>query len=143
MIAIAVGLILFFTNISLPAALAKTLDFCTGLNTPLAMFAVGIYLAQCNFREMIANKKLYAVSAVRLLVIPLIVMFLLTIVPGINNDIRYAMLICAACPVGSNLAVYAQLHNKDYTYAVETVAISTILSVVTIPVLVRLAGLLW
>jgi len=67
----------------------------------------------------------------------------LTIVPGLNNDLRYAMLISAACPVGSNLAVYAQLHNKDYTYAVEAVAASTVICVVTIPLLVQLAGRLW
>ena len=143
MIAIAAGLILFFSGLSLPTVLAKTLDSCAGLNTPLAMFAVGIYLAQCNFREMMGRKQLYAVSAVRLVLIPLIAGVFHTIVPGIDNDILYAMLICAACPVGSNLAVYAQLHDKDYTYAVETVAVSTLLCVITIPLLVQLAGYMW
>ena len=65
---------------------------------------------------MFKKKKLYAISTVRLLLIPLIVMVLLTLIPGIGGDIRYCMLISSACPVGSNLAVYAQLHDKDYTY---------------------------
>ena len=143
MIAIAVGLVLFFTGLSLPSVLTKTLDFCAGLNTPLAMFAVGVYLAQCSFLKMLKKGKLYAISAVRLVLIPLIVLALLTVVPGIYNDIRYAMLICAACPVGSNLAVYTQLHDKDYTYAVESVAASTLFCIITIPLLVRLAGALW
>ena len=127
MIAIAAGIILFFSKLSLPTVLEKTLDFCAGLNTPLAMFAVGIYLAQCSFSKMFKKKKLYALSTVRLLLIPLIVMVLLTLIPGIGGDIRYCMLISSACPVGSNLAVYAQLHDKDYTYAVEAVATSTLL----------------
>ncbi len=143
MIAIAAGLVLFFSQMQLPAIFAKTLDFCAGLNTPLAMFAVGVYLAQCRFGKMLKKGKLYAISAVRLLLIPLIVLALLTVIPGINNDIRYAVLIAAACPVGSNLAVYAQLHNKDYTYAVETVAVSTLLCIVTIPPLVQLASVIW
>ena len=143
MIAIAAGLVLFFSQMQLPAIFAKTLDFCAGLNTPLAMFAVGVYLAQCRFGKMLKKGKLYAISAVRLLLIPLIVLALLTVIPGINNDIRYAVLIAAACPVGSNLAVYAQLHNKDYTYAVETVAVSTLLCIVTIPLLVQLASVIW
>lgn len=143
MIAIAIGLIFFFSGISLPPVLAKTLDFCVGLNTPLAMFTVGIYLAQCNFGKMMKNVRLYAITAVRLLLIPIIVMALFAIIPGIDNDIRYTMLIAAACPVGSNIAVYAQLHNKDYAYAVETVAISTLLCIITIPLLVRIAGILW
>ena len=143
MIAIGVGLILFFTRLPLPSVIMKTLDFCAGLNTPLAMFAVGVYLAQCSFGKMLKRRELYAISAVRLLLIPLIALALLAIIPGINNDIRYAMLIAAGCPVGSNLAVYAQLHNKDYTYAVEAVAISTVLSVITLPLLVSLAALIW
>ena len=52
MIAIAAGIILFFSKLSLPTVLEKTPDFCAGLNTPLAMFAVGIYLAQCSFSKM-------------------------------------------------------------------------------------------
>lgn len=143
MIAIAAGLVLLFSQMQLPAIFAKTLDFCAGLNTPLAMFAVGVDLAQCRFGKMLKKGKLYAISAVRLLLIPLIVLALLTVIPGINNDIRYAVLIAAVCPVGSNLAVYAQLHNKDYTYAVETVAVSTLLCIITIPLLVQLASVIW
>ena len=50
-----------------------------------------------------------------------------------------------ACPGGNpvNVAVYAQLHNKDYAYAVETVILSTLFSIVTIPALVALTGLIW
>jgi predicted permease len=45
--------------------------------------------------------------------------------------------------VGVNVSVYAQLHGKDYPYAVETVVLSTLFSVVTIPGLALLAGALW
>ena len=46
-------------------------------------------------------------------------------------------------PVGSNVAVYAQLHNQDYPYAVETVVLSTLLSLATIPGIAYLASVLW
>ena len=143
MIAILAGLVLFFTQLPLPTILTKTLDACAGLNTPLAMFSVGIYLAQCRFGHMLKNGKVYAVSAVRLVLIPLAALLLMTVVPGIHPDIRLSVLIAVACPVGSNLAVYAQLHDKDYTYAVETVAVSTLLSIVSIPLIVQAASLLW
>ena len=58
-------------------------------------------------------------------------------------DMKLAILIAAACPVGSNVAVYAQLHNKNYQYAVETVIISTLLSIVTIPFVVWFATMVW
>ena len=143
MIAIFIGLVIFFSGITPPEIITSTLGFCAGLNTPLAMFAVGVYLAQCNLGKMIKKKELYLVSAVRLVLVPLISLLMLSLLPGVNDDLRYALLICSACPVGSNIAVYAQLHNKDYTYAVETVTASTLLCIVTIPLIVRLASILW
>ena len=58
-------------------------------------------------------------------------------------EMKMAILIAAACPVGSNVAVYAHLHDRNYPYAVETVVISTILSLISIPLLVALAQMVW
>ena len=143
MLAILAGLLLFFTQLPVPAILTRAIELCAGLNTPLAMFAVGVYLAQCDIPRMLKKPKLYAISAVRLLLIPLAALALLTVFRGVSYEIRCAILIAAACPVGSNIAVYAQLHDKDYTYAVETVAVSTIFCIVTIPLIVQLASWLW
>ena len=140
MIAIIIGLVLFFSGLHLPEIFTSVLSLTAGLNTPLAMFSVGVYLAQCSFLEMFKKKKLYAVSAVRLLLIPLISLGLMMLIPGLPKDIRCAVLIAVACPVGSNIAVYAQLHNSDYAYAVETVVISTLFCIATIPLVVFLAG---
>ena len=143
MIAIIVGLILFFTALPLPSVILKTLGFIKELNTPLAMFTVGVYLAQTNIGKMFVRKSLYAVSLVRLLVIPVIVLLLMCLVPNSWYDVKLALLLCSACPVGSNVAVYAQLHGQDYPYAVETVIVSTLLSIITIPAITSLAQLLW
>ncbi len=143
MIAIVVGLLLFFTAIPLPGVITKTLGYIKELNTPLAMFTVGVYLAQTDLKKMFFRKSLYAVSAVRLLVVPAIVLLLMWLVPQSWYDMKLALLIAAACPVGSNVAVYAQLHGKDYPYAVETVVVSTLLSILTIPLVTWLAQLLW
>lgn len=143
MIAIIVGLLLFFTGIPLPGVITKTLGYIKELNTPLAMFTVGVYLAQTSIKKMFVRRSLYAVSAVRLLVVPVIVLLLMCLVPESWQDMKLALLIAAACPVGSNVAVYAQLHGQDYPYAVETVVISTLLSIVTIPIITSIAQLLW
>ena len=143
MIAIIVGLLLFFTALPLPGVITKTLGYIKELNTPLAMFTVGVYLAQTSIRKMFVRKSLYAISAVRLLVVPVIVLLLMCLVPESWHDMKLALLLAAACPVGSNVAVYAQLHGKDYPYAVESVIISTLLSIVTIPIITSIAQLLW
>lgn len=143
LIATAAGLLCFFTQIRPPQVVATALGYLSGLNTPLAMFTVGVYLAQTDVKKMLASGRLYLLAALRLLAIPLLSLALLSLLPKDLLEMKLALLICAACPVGSNVAVYAQLHGKDYGYAVQTIAISTVLSVVTIPALVRLAAAVW
>ena len=104
---------------------------------------VGIYLAQTDLKNMFFKKSLYTISLVRLLVIPALAILLLWPLPAAMLDMKIALFIAAACPVGSNIAVYAQLHNQDYAYSVETVIISTILAIVTMPIMVSLAQMVW
>lgn len=143
MVAILIGLFFFLTGLSVPGILSKSIGFLANLNTPLAMFTIGIYLAQTDVKKMFFRKKLYLVSFVRLAAAPFLSLLLLSLLPASMQELKLAVLIAAACPVGSNVAVYAQLHDKDYPYAVETVVISTALSVLTIPLLVQLAMSLW
>ena len=126
MIAILIGLFFFLTGIKMPAMAGSLVSTIAALNTPLAMFTVGIYLAQTDLLKMVRRLKLYGISAVRLILIPLLAMAVLSLMPASLMDMKLAILIAAACPVGSNVAVYAQLHGKDYGYAVETVVISTL-----------------
>lgn len=140
MIAILIGLVLFFTQLPLPAIVKTCLSQIGNLNTPLAMFTIGIYLAQTNIKKMFLKPRLYLVSLVKMILAPAIALGILLLLPAQMHELRTALLIAAACPVGSNVAVYAQLHNSNYTYAVETVIISTLISIVTIPAIVGIAG---
>lgn len=143
MIAILVGFFFFVTQIPMPGIISQAINYIAGLNTPLAMFAIGVYLAQADVKHMFLRRSLYGISLVRLVVIPLIALALLSLVPNTFSDLKIAVLIASACPTGSNVAVYAHLYNGDYPYAVETVIVSTIFSVVTMPLIMQLATVLW
>ena len=93
--------------------------------------------------EKSKKPRLYLVTLVRMVITPAIMMAALLLVPNELFELKMTMLIVAACPVGSNVAVYAQLHDSDYPYAVETVVVSTLSSIITIPVLVAVATLVW
>ena len=142
-IAIIIGLILFATQLQLPALIDGCLNTVAALNTPLAMFTVGVYLAQIDVKDLIRRKSLYAVSAARLLLIPALSLGLLSLLPAGLYDMKMALRLACSCPVGVNVAVYAQLHGKDYGYAVETVILSTALSLISIPGIVWIATHLW
>lgn len=138
-----IGLILFFTGLGtrLPAVVSSTMNGIAVLNSPLAMIVLGVYLAQADLLEMVKNKRLYVFSAVRLLLIPALTTLVLAVLP-LSLDIRQTVLIAAAAPAGANVAIYAQLHGKDYPYACQTVVMSTLLSIATMPVMMSLAELL-
>ena len=142
-IALLAGVALFALQLPLPEIISGGLRTVAGLNTPLAMFTVGIYLAQTDIPGMLKRKSLGLISAVRLLAIPLIALLLLWLLPERMQEMRTVLLICAACPVGSNVAVYAQLYGKDYPYAVETVVFSTVFSLASIPLITYLSSLIW
>ena len=142
MIATIIGLFFFLTRIPMPELIRKGIQYISGLNTPLAMFTIGIYLSQTNPAKMFKKPKLYLLSAVRLLIIPLLSMAVLFLLPSKFAEMKMALLIVAACPTGSNVAVYAQLYDNDYSYAVETVIISTLLSIITIPLIVQMSEII-
>ena len=141
---IFVGFALFITGLGakLPAVIRGAVSGVAGLNGPLAMIVLGVYLAQCDLKTTFTRPRLYGLSAVRLVLIPLVMLFLLLVVP-IDSTIKLVLLTAAATPVGSNVAVYAQLHDADYPYACQTVALSTVLSVVTLPLVLALGNILF
>lgn len=142
------GLVLFFTGlgVKLPAVISNTLSGISALNAPLAMLIMGVYLAQADMRSLWTDKNLYLLGFVRLVLIPVLTLLVLwgmqLLIPALNSTIVLALLIAAIAPVGANVAVYAQLHGKDYVYASKTVVLSTLLSLVTMPLIVLVAQLL-
>lgn len=100
-----------------------------------------MYLAQTRLDRLVTCGKLYLFSAVRLLLIPCLTVPLLALLPG-EAALKMAVMIAAAAPAGANVAIYAQLYGCDYAYACETVTQSTVLSIVTLPLVTALAGLL-
>ena len=142
MITTLIGLFFFFTGLEMPNLIYKGVQYISGLNTPLAMFTIGIYFAQTKPAKMLKNPKLYLLSLVRLIIIPLVSMLALFFLPQEFAEMKMALLIVAACPTGSNVAVYAQLYDSDYSYAVETVIISTLLSIISIPLIVQIAEMI-
>jgi len=139
LVSLVIGLALFFLPVQLPGILSDCIGYVAGLNTPVAMLVLGIYLAQENIRDIFTDLRLYLSSAVRLLIVPLVTVGVFLLLP-IPTDIKMVELIAAATPIGSNVAVFAQLHDLDYGYAAKLVCNSTILSIFILPIVVWIAS---
>lgn len=140
-IASALGFFLFLTGLGtkLPDVVNTAIKGVADLNAPLAMIVLGVYLARTKLSELFTIKRLYLISIMRMWVIPVITMLLFCLFP-IANEVRMAVLIAAASPVGANVAVYAQMFDGDYPYACQMVTCSTLLSIVMMPLFIALTS---
>ncbi len=138
-LAVIAGLILFFLEIPMPSILDSVFDTIGGINTPLAMFSSGVYLARTDLLSILKKGRVYLVCAVRLLVIPLVTILLMKVFPWGSTEMKMSILCAAACPVGVSVSIFAQQYGKDYTKGVEYVSASTLLCIITIPVIVFIA----
>ncbi len=142
-IGFVIGLLLFVLPIPMPAMLSTVVGAIADTNAPVAMIILGTYLAQLPLREMLKGKQVYLCTVLRLVVIPLLTVAALSVFPAKYTDIKMALAIVAAAPVGSNVAIFAQIHDKDYTQAMKDVCLTTILCIATMPLVAGLASMLW
>lgn len=142
LLSLVLGLIIFYGRITLPQVVGTAVSSVAGMNSPVAMMILGVYLAQTDIGSLFTSGHLYANTAVRLVLIPLLTLAILYLLPDALQEAKTALLIVAAAPVGSNVAVYAQLYKKDYSYASKSVCLSTLFSILTMPLLIWLAGYL-
>ena len=142
-IAVIAGIVLYFCNIELPELLSKIFSIISAINTPLAMIVSGVYLAQSDLLDMLKKKETYLLSATRLVLIPAISVLIVKLIPFGDIDLKTAILLAAACPVGSNVAIFAQQYGNDYHRGIENVCVSTILSILTLPLIAAFITLLF
>ena len=140
-IAVIIGIILYITKIKIPVIVTDLFGIINSLNTPLAMFVSGVYLAQSDLLSMLKKKDVYFICLIRLIVIPLVILLVFRFLPLGNNTIKLAVLLAGACPCGANVAIFAQQYDCDYKKGIEYVCVSTLLSILTIPFIIYLATL--
>lgn len=143
LISMMVGILLFLLPMNVPGVFQGTISMIAAMNAPVAMISLGTYLAQTSVRSLFTDRTAYMSTLVRLVVIPALTFLVLTPIPAKYLILKLAILIVAATPVGSNVAIFAQIHNQDYTQAVKSVCLSTLCCIFTIPILLAAAGRVW
>ena len=140
-VSIIIGLALFITGAGahLPDIISSTLSGISALNAPLAMLVLGSYLAQSDMKKMFTSAHLYWVSAVRLIIIPAVTLLAFRFIP-VEHSIFLTVFIALSTPAGANVAVYANLYDADYPYACQVVAITTLISIITLPLMILISS---
>ncbi len=127
------GLMLIITGIPLPGFILDSCKYMGNLTTPLSLLFIGITFSTINMKDIRLDKDMAAMIFGRFVLSPLVV-YALTLVIPIPSLMAKVFIIQSAMPVITQAAITARAYDADYRYATVMVTVSTILSVLFIPV---------
>lgn len=138
-IATLLGFLLFVFQIRIPGLIFNTLSYVNNIITPLAMFVAGVTIANSNILKALKNPKIYFVSALKLLIIPVILILLLYLFPCPNETAKITTIVGLSCPAATTGIMLAIKFDKNPSYSSQIFGLSTIFSIVTLPIIVFIA----
>ena len=143
MISIAIGIILFLTRIHLPAIINNTLSAVGGMIGPASMIVTGMLFAGMDFKQIFANKRVYFVSFLRLIIVPVIALFLikcsqLSTFSSNGNKLMLVVFLAIITPSASTVTQMCQVYGNDSQYASAINVVTTLLAIITMPLMVML-----
>lgn len=137
LIAMVIGMLIGISGIKLPAFLSGAISSAADCMSPIAMLLTGITVATTPLRKMLSVKSVYAVTAFRLLLLPLIFLALCLVF-----DFSETFIICAtgalSMPLGLNTIVIPSAYGRDTSAAAGMAIVSHVAALGTIPIIFML-----
>ena len=141
-IAIILGILFFVLQIRIPDIMYDALSYIGNMNTPFAMLIAGVTIGKSNIIQLFTkNLRNYYVIFLRLLLIPLITLFIYIWLP-IDDTVKIVAIIAASLPTATMGTLLAIRYNKNSVLAAEIFTVATLLSVLTIPFIIKIAEIL-
>lgn len=133
-IACVITIICYLTKIHVPAPIESVVKHFSNLTAPLSMMVIGASMTEMKFKELFTDARMLVFLAIKLLLLPVAGVLIIKSF-GLDMKLVGVCLIMLATPVGSMTAMLAQEYDGDYSLASKGVALSTLLTVVTMPLL--------
>lgn len=139
-----IGIVLYLVNAQsfLPVGVTTAMSYIGGLCTPISLLVLGGVLATYPIKSLFCDWKVYYVCFVKLIVFPLVVFLLAKYVLCLSDNICMFTMIMCALPTASITNMFAELYGIKPGYAATCVGMTTAVSVLTLPLMVYIAGLL-
>jgi predicted permease len=135
LMAVGIGMILFIFSIRLPMPIETSLKLVGSTTTPISMIIIGSMLAGLKFKNIFSDVSIYYATIVRLLVVPMIVYLVLKLLK-VDEMLLNICVILQAMPAAVTTAIIAEKYGGDGLLASQCVFITTIVSVITIPIVI-------
>lgn len=134
-IALYFGLVIFLFSIPVPEAIKGAVKSVGEMTMPLSMLIIGGVISTSKLITVFSDWRVYLSAFVRLIVMPLLY-FVLALILGIPSLPASVLVTALAMPSAANTTIFAEMFDKDAVFASKCVTVSTILSIITAPVVI-------
>lgn len=138
LVAVYIGMVIMVLHIPLPDLITSTITSIGNCNTALTMFIIGTILVDVPLLTIVNRTTLW-ISALRLIVLPAIA-WGISFLMGVEPVATGVAVIMTGMPAGATAAIFAARYGSDAVFATKCVVLSTLLSMLTIPVWCYLIG---
>ncbi len=138
MIGITIGLIIFLLSIPVPKVVSEPISYLASLNTPLPMLIIGYHLMKSNIFEGLKNLKCFFAIGIKLFLFPLLALGVMYIC-GVRGTMLVSSVISFSAPTAAITTMFSDKYSCDTALSVNMVSISTLLSLISMPLLITFA----
>ena len=131
------GTVVYMARIPVPAFLAAPITSIGDCATPMAMLVCGGIVARSDMKAVIKRPRAYMISAVRLIVLPLLTLVFCKLL-SMPTIVSLTAVIVAGCPIGTTCVFFAEKYGQDSAYVSGMFGITTLACMVTMPLLAAL-----
>lgn len=134
----AIGLVFFFVGNPLPEFVKSGCDYVASLCTPISVLITGALIATKPIKEFFTLPKLYYLSFMKLIILPILVCAVMALLNFDNNTIIFCT-IAAAMPSAAVATMFGSIYSISPSYASQAVGFTTLLSIGTMPLVMLIA----
>lgn len=137
-IGVSIGLIIFLLSIPVPKVIAEPISYIASLNTPLPMMIIGYHLMKSNIVDGLKNIKCFIAIGIKLFLFPLLALLVMYLC-GVRGTMLISSVISCSAPTAAITTMFSNKYSCDTALSVNMVSISTLLSLISMPILITLA----
>ena len=143
LIAIVLGIVLFFTQIRLPVILGNTMSQISATLGPVCMIMLGMTMTEVKWKDIFSHSRIYLITILKMVVTPLLILLFLKYLPLASmvkdgKTILLISLMAVITPSATTIVQLAQLYDQDPVYASTINVMTTLVSIITMPLMVML-----
>ena len=141
MIGLAVGIVIFLFSIPVPKIIYQPISFVASLNTPLPMIIIGYHLSKTDILKSIKDLQCLLASLVRMLLLPSVAIALMYLC-RVRGDMLVSAAISCSAPTAAITTMFASKFGGDTELSVNMVSLTTIMSLLTMPLMITAAQMI-